>query len=59
MKKTYINPAVSVVCTEQTLLVSASAPTIRMSDETVDAADLDVKGADDWGDIWDDSSFDE
>ena len=54
MKKTYQNPSVQVLHVEEILPIAASVPGVTINHgESIDAGDVEVKDAGDWGDIWD------
>ena len=56
MKKTYQQPTLEVTIMEENLPVATSLVVNNNAQNDIEG---DVKSADDWGDIWDDSSFDE
>ena len=54
MKKTYINPQSQIFFWDTTELMIASSPQVSINDnETVNAADVDVKSSHNY-DVWDD-----
>ncbi len=53
MKKIYQVPALTVEQMAECMPIAASAPQITVNtDENVDASDVEVKSAGEWGDIW-------
>ena len=54
MKKTYQIPSVQVLEVAQCKPIAASQPGVTINTSgSVDAEDVEVKSAGDWGDIWD------
>ena len=53
MKKIYQVPALTVTQVAECLPIAASDPTVTISNSgSVNAEEIEVKGAGEWGDIW-------
>jgi len=53
MKKIYQVPALTVTQVAECLPIAASDPKVTISNSgSVNAEEVEVKGAGDWGDIW-------